>query len=250
MTATAANQQPADRQPADRHSADGRPAGRGAPVDGVVVGAGLSKWFGSTHALDGVSIAVEPGEVVALMGPSGSGKSTLLHVLAGIVTPDEGEVYLRGRRIDDITDRRRSDFRLRDMGFVFQFGDLVPELTLAENVALPLLLTGSSRRAAIGQASELLAELDVAGVAGQRPAQVSGGEAQRAAVARALVHQPAVVFADEPTGALDSVNGDIVLTALLSAARGRGIGVLLVTHDARVAAHADRECIMRDGGLS
>lgn len=216
----------------------------------MVVGAGLTKRFGSTQALDGVSIAVRPAEVVALMGPSGSGKSTLLHVLSGILAPDSGSVHIRGRRIDDITERRRSATRLSEMGFVFQFGDLVPELSLVENVALPLLLTGSSRRVALAQAVELLGELGIAEVAHQRPAQVSGGQGQRAAVARALVHQPAVVFADEPTGALDSVNGDIVLNALLTAARGRGIGLLLVTHDARVAAHADRECVLRDGRLT
>ncbi|MFC0628831.1 ABC transporter ATP-binding protein [Kribbella deserti] len=223
---------------------------RAATSEGVVVGAGLTKHFGTTKALDEVSISVRPGEVVALMGPSGSGKSTLLHVLAGIIPPDAGSVHVRGRRIDDMSERRRSSARLRELGFVFQFGDLVPELSLAENVALPLLLTGSSRRAAMAQATELLAELEIAGVASRRPAEVSGGQAQRAAVARALVHQPAAIFADEPTGALDSVNGDIVLTALLDAARGRGIGLLLVTHDARVAAHADRECILRDGKLA
>lgn len=228
----------------------GKETTRAAASEGVVVGAGLTKRFGTTQALDGVSIAVRPAEVVALMGPSGSGKSTLLHVLSGILAPDSGSVHVRGRRIDDITERRRSATRLREMGFVFQFGDLVPELSLVENVALPLLLTGSSRRVALSQAVELLGELGIANVAQQRPAQVSGGQGQRAAVARALVHQPAVVFADEPTGALDSVNGDIVLNALLTAARGRGIGLLLVTHDARVAAHADRECVLRDGRLT
>jgi len=213
-------------------------------------GRGLTKRFGATAALDGVDVSLATGEVVALLGPSGSGKSTLLHCLAGILRPDAGEVRLRGERLDDRSEGRRSATRLRDMGFVFQFGDLVPELTLGENVALPLRLTGTSRRVATARANAVLAELGVEDVTDRRAGEVSGGQAQRAAVARALVHKPAVVFADEPTGSLDTVTGEIVLDALVAVAKERGCAVLLVTHEARVAAYADRELILRDGRLA
>ena len=214
------------------------------------MGAGLRHSFGAAVVLDAVDVRVDPGEVVAVMGPSGSGKSTLLHVLAGLLRPDSGVVELDGRRIDHLPDRQRSDLRLHRMGFVFQFGDLVPELTLAENVALPVRLTGATRGSARDQAMEILERLGVADVAHRRVSEVSGGQAQRAAVARALVHSPAVVLADEPTGALDTVTGELVLEALVGAAAERGAAVLLVTHELRVASWAGREIHLRDGRLS
>ncbi|WP_020574530.1 ABC transporter ATP-binding protein [Actinopolymorpha alba] len=202
--------------------------------------------FGSTPALDGASVAVERGEIVALMGPSGSGKSTLLHCLAGVLRPDHGEVWWEGRRLDTLPERRRSAIRLERFGFVFQFGDLVPELTLRENILLPLRLLRAPR-ADFQRADDLLDRLELVEVASRRAAEVSGGQAQRAAVARALVHRPGVVFADEPTGALDSVTGEIVLTTLVQLARDHGSSIIIVTHDHRVAAHADREIVIRDG---
>lgn len=216
----------------------------------VLAGRGLRLSLGSTRALDGVDVSVDRGEVVAVMGPSGSGKSTLLHVLAGLLRPDEGEVELDGARIDTLSDRERSAVRLRRMGFVFQFGDLVPELTLAENVALPVRLLGLPRRQAQERAADLLGQLGVGDVADRRLVEVSGGQAQRAAVARALVHQPDVVLADEPTGALDTVTGELVLESLLRAADQRGVAVVLVTHELSVAAWASRSVSLRDGRVS
>ncbi|MFD9062685.1 ABC transporter ATP-binding protein [Kitasatospora purpeofusca] len=205
--------------------------------------------FGSTRALNGVSFDVAPREIVAVTGSSGSGKSTLLHCLAGILRPMSGTVHLAGQRIDDLPEAGRSQLRREDFGFVFQLGELIPELSILENVALPLRLTGATRKVATVRAAEGLAQLEIPDLADKRPSQVSGGQAQRAAVARALVHQPKVVFADEPTGALDTVNGERVLDALTTAARDQGAAVVIVTHEARVAACADREVVMRNGEI-
>jgi putative ABC transport system ATP-binding protein len=207
----------------------------------------VRKAYGPTDALTSASLRVRAGEVVALMGPSGAGKSTLLHCLAGIVRPDEGAVRYRGADLALLTDRARSALRRTDFGFVFQFGRLVPELTCLENVALPLRLNGERGRVAARRAREMLAELDLADVAGKRPGEVSGGQGQRVAVARALVTGPRVVFADEPTGALDSLNGEQVMQLLTTAARERDAAVVLVTHEPRVAAYSDREVVVRDG---
>ncbi|WP_081437947.1 ABC transporter ATP-binding protein [Pseudofrankia asymbiotica] len=231
------------------------PAGVGlaAPADpsespGALLAAiELHKRFGATPALDGASLRVDAGEIVALMGPSGSGKSTLLHCLAGIVGPDAGEVHYGTRRLSAMSEAGRSALRRGEFGFVFQFGQLVPELTCAENVALPLRLGGVGRRAARERAHAQLARLGVDDVAGKRPGEVSGGQGQRVAVARALVSEPRVIFADEPTGALDSLNGEEVMRLLTEAARTAAAAVVLVTHDARVAAYSDREVVVRDG---
>jgi putative ABC transport system ATP-binding protein len=208
---------------------------------------GLVKAFGATPALDGAGLAVDGGEIVAVMGPSGSGKSTLLHCLAGIVRPDAGRVEFAGRDVTAMSDPERSALRRREFGFVFQFGQLVPELPCVENVALPLRLEGVGRREATRRALAWLERLEVADVRGARPGEVSGGEGQRVAVARALVGEPRVVFADEPTGALDSLNGERVMTLLTAAARESGAAVVLVTHEPRVAAYSDREVVVRDG---
>jgi putative ABC transport system ATP-binding protein len=210
---------------------------------------GVTLSFGATPALHDVSMAVAQGETVAVMGRSGSGKSTLLHVLGGLLSPDRGEVWFQGRRLDAMSEGRRSDERLRHMGMVFQFGHLVPELSLVENVALPLMAAGIKRAAAMGRATDLLERLDVGDIAARRPSQVSGGQMQRAAIARALAHRPAVVLADEPTGALDTVTGQLALEALLHAARADGAAVVMVTHEARLASYCDREVVMRDGTI-
>lgn len=213
----------------------------------LLVAAGLRKSFGPTDALVGASMSVLAGEVVAVMGPSGSGKSTMLHCLAGIVAPDEGTVRYAGAELGSLSDSQRSALRRTDFGFVFQFGQLVSELTCLENVALPLRLAGVPRRTAESTATEWLHRLEVPDVAGKRPGEVSGGQGQRVAVARALVAGPKVVFADEPTGALDSLNGELVMNLLVTAAKDTGAAVVLVTHEPRVAAYADREVIVRDG---
>ncbi len=207
----------------------------------------LSLSYGETRALDAASVQVHAGEVLALMGPSGSGKSTLLHCLAGILTPASGRVTYDGRDVTAMSDRERSALRRTEFGFVFQFGQLVPELTCLENVALPLRMTGTRRREAERLAGQWLERLEVADVAAKRPGQASGGQGQRVAVARALVTRPRVVFADEPTGALDSLNGERVMQLLVAAARDTGAAVVLVTHEARVAAYSDREAVVRDG---
>ncbi|MFF3729525.1 ABC transporter ATP-binding protein [Streptomyces sp. NPDC002476] len=216
--------------------------------DGSLLGAdGLYKSYGSTPALDGASFSIHPGEIVAVLGPSGSGKSTLLHCLAGIVTPDRGTITYAGRELSAMSDAERSALRRSDFGFVFQFGQLVPELTCVENVALPLRLNGVPRKTAEGTARHWLERLEVEGVAGQRPGEVSGGQGQRVAVARALAASPKVIFADEPTGALDSLNGERVMELLTEAARSDNVAVVLVTHEARVAAYSDRDITVRDG---
>ncbi|ATE57609.1 ABC transporter ATP-binding protein [Actinosynnema pretiosum] len=207
----------------------------------------LRKSFGPTPALDGAGLAVHAGEVLAIMGPSGSGKSTLLHCLAGILQPDSGTVRYRDVELSALADGARSELRRTDFGFVFQFGQLVPELSCLENVALPLRLGGVKRKAAESRAREWLERLEVDGVADKRPGETSGGQAQRVAVARALVTGPKVVFADEPTGALDSLNGERVMQFLVTAARETSAAVVLVTHEARVAAYSDREVVVRDG---
>ncbi|HSF27371.1 MAG TPA: ATP-binding cassette domain-containing protein [Actinomycetes bacterium] len=209
---------------------------------------GLS--YGDTVALRGVNLSLATGERVALMGPSGSGKSSLLHCLAGIIRPTGGEVAVEGTRLDTMTESARSALRLQRIGVVFQFGDLVPELTLAENVMLPLQLLGRRRAQSRSAAMDLLAALDVDSVANKRAGTVSGGQAQRAAVARALVHQPAIVLADEPTGALDSLSAETVMDALVSLTTAIGAALLVVTHDNLVAAHLDRHLVMRDGAIS
>jgi putative ABC transport system ATP-binding protein len=208
---------------------------------------GLNKAYGSTPALAGAEFEIAAGEIVAIMGPSGSGKSTLLHCIAGIVPPDSGTVVYDGRELSAMADVERSALRRTEFGFVFQFGQLVPELSCRENVAMPLRLDGTSRKEAERRADALLATLEVAHVAAQRPGNVSGGEGQRVAVARSLVTDPRVLFADEPTGALDSLNGERVMELLTGAARERGTAVVLVTHEPRVAAYSDREVVVRDG---
>jgi putative ABC transport system ATP-binding protein len=200
--------------------------------------------------LRGADLTIATGEIVAVMGPSGSGKSTLLHCLAGILVPDAGEIWVGDERIDTLDETRRSELRRRRFGFVFQFGQLVPELTAEENVALPLLLGGVRRDRALPQAREWLDRLGLDGLYARRSGELSGGQAQRVALARALAGGPQVLFADEPTGALDSITGEQVMDLLVDLARERGTTVVLVTHEARVAAYADREVIVRDGRVT
>jgi putative ABC transport system ATP-binding protein len=203
--------------------------------------------FGRTPALRGATLEVARGEVLAVMGPSGSGKSTLLHCLAGILVPDSGAVVFAGQRIDDLSEQDRSTLRRDRFGFVFQFGQLVPELTSIENVALPLLLGGVRRADALARAAEWFTLLDLAGLEERRSGELSGGQQQRIALARGLVARPEVLFADEPTGSLDSLAGEQVMDLLTATARQQGTTVVLVTHEPRVAAYADREVVVRDG---
>ncbi|HEX4728043.1 MAG TPA: ABC transporter ATP-binding protein, partial [Jatrophihabitans sp.] len=182
---------------------------------GLIEGREVSLSFGQTPALRGASIAINAGEIVAVMGPSGSGKSTLLHCLAGILVPDSGQIWFDGGRIDTLSEQRRSALRRDRFGFVFQFGQLVPELTAEENVALPLLLAGTRRASALAEARGWFPRLGLDGLERRRSGELSGGQAQRVALARGMVARPQLLFADEPTGALDSLTGEQVMQLLV-----------------------------------
>jgi putative ABC transport system ATP-binding protein len=221
--------------------------GAQVPAQSLIEARYVVKSFGQTPALRGASVAAARGEVLAVMGPSGSGKSTLLHCLAGIFTPDRGEIWFDGRPLDTLSESERTKLRRTAFGFVFQFGQLVPELSVADNVALPLLLNRVKRKGAYEKAAAWLDRLELHGLGGRRTGELSGGEAQRVALARALVMRPRVLFADEPTGSLDSLTGEMVMDLMVGLAREEGTTVVLVTHEARVAACADREILVRDG---
>jgi putative ABC transport system ATP-binding protein len=213
----------------------------------IIEADGVELSFGSTPALRGASVSVGAGEILAVMGPSGSGKSTLLHCLAGILVPSAGTVTFDGGRVDSLDETGRSTLRRDRFGFVFQFGQLVPELTAEENVALPLLLAGRRRNAALAEARPWFERLGLDGLEGRRSGELSGGQAQRVALARGLVAKPTILFADEPTGSLDSLTGEQVMGLMVAACRDQGTTVILVTHEPRVAAYADREVVVRDG---
>ena len=207
----------------------------------------VKKSFGLTPALRGVNLEVAQGEILAIMGPSGSGKSTLMHCMAGIFVPDSGEIWFGGQRVDQLDEDNRTELRRSTFGFVFQFGQLVPELTVADNIALPMLLNKEPRKVAYAKANTWLEKLDLKGLGHRRTGELSGGQAQRDALARALATKPKVIFADEPTGSLDSLNAEKVMGLLVDLAREQHTTVILVTHDPRIAASADREVMIRDG---
>ena len=225
----------------------------GLPGEVIMRARGLEMSFGQTHALRGVDLDILAGEVLAVTGPSGSGKSTLLHVMAGVLVPDAGRVDYHGsdttQDIAALDEAARSRLRLKEFGFIFQFGQLLPDLSALDNVTIPLLLAGTPRRPALAQARETLGELGLSEHLDKRPTQLSGGQAQRAAVARALVTNPRLLFADEPTGSLDSLAAERTMEVLLNSVRSRGAGLVIITHDARVAAYADREVTVRDGRI-
>lgn len=217
-------------------------------MNGVVLEAqSLHKSYGRTEALRGASLSVSAGEVVAITGSSGSGKSTLMLCAAGVLRPESGRVTAGGRDLDDLGEAERSRLRRREFGLVLQFGQLVPEMSAVQNVALPLLLERHDKASAYTAARSWLERLDALDLADARPGEMSGGESQRVAIARALVSGPRIIFADEPTGALDTVNGERVLTVLLEVAQETSASLVIVTHDNRVAARADREVVLLDG---
>lgn len=214
----------------------------------IIEAKNIKKAFGKkTLALRGANLAVEPGEIVAVMGPSGSGKSTLLHCLAGILKIDSGEVRFEGENIGKMSDKKRNQLRREKFGFVFQFSQLVPELTALDNVALPLLINGVNKTEAYTKAKVWLKKVGVEAVANQIPGELSGGQAQRVAVARAMVIEPKILFADEPTGSLDSLNSEKVMDLFIKTAKEVGTTVIMVTHEPTIAAYADRSVIVRDG---
>lgn len=215
---------------------------------------GIAKSFCSgdseIRVLEGIDFDLARGEFVAVNGPSGAGKSTLLHIAAGLDTPTEGSVYFDGWRLSDMSDGELTNTRRLRFGFVFQFFNLVPGLDVLDNVALPLLFAGVARREAARIATEAIAAVGLAHRTGHLVAALSGGEMQRVAVARAVAPRPDVVFADEPTGNLDSENGANVLRLLTDLTRERGTSLLMVTHDDRAAGGADRIVELRDGRLT
>lgn len=210
---------------------------------------GVQVSYGQEPALRGIDLQIAPGDQIAVMGPSGCGKSTLLHVLAGVLEADQGVLRVLGEDLAALREKDRAQLRLSRMGMVFQFGDLIGELTLRENLALPLQLLGGRAGRIRPRVEEMLERLDLGEVADRRAAQVSGGQAQRAAVGRALIHEPALLLADEPTGALDTVAADTVMDALMDTVAEQGTTLVVVTHDNRVAAHLGRLVSMRDGEL-
>lgn len=207
----------------------------------------ITKHFGQVTALAGVSISIAAGESVAIMGPSGSGKSTLLHCLSGVLVPDTGVVQFAGQPLSQLNDRDRSHLRLAQFGFVFQDGQLIPELPARENVALPAMLTGTPRGEALAAADDMLGRIGLAELRHRRPGSMSGGQAQRVAIARALVGRPQVVFADEPSGALDQATGHEVMQLLTATVSIAGAALVLVTHDINVARYCSRLIEIRDG---
>ena len=222
-----------------------------SPESGVIMRArGLALAFGTTRALRGVDLDVVAGQVLAVTGPSGSGKSTLLHVLAGGLVPDAGSVHYAGRDIARLDEAGRSRLRLAEFGFVFQFGQLLPDLSALDNVTIPLLLARVPRRQALERAREQLAALGLDGHEDKLPAQLSGGQAQRVAVARALVGGPRILFADEPTGALDTASAASLLQALAAMCRNLGQTVVMVTHDENAAATTNRIIRLTDGHIT
>ena len=216
-------------------------------VEPLLVGRNLRKAYDRTNALDAASFTLSAGEIVAVTGHSGSGKSTLMLCLSGVLRPDSGEVTFDGVRVDRLSEAERSRLRRQEFGLVLQFGQLLPELTVVDNVALPLLLDSKPRRDARAAARAWLARFGVAELVDAHPGELSGGEAQRVALARALVTGPRVVFADEPTGALDTGGAQQVLELVVDTVRREGTSVVLITHDNTVAAFADREVVLADG---
>ncbi len=219
------------------------------PVTTIISAKNIKKSYGKTEILHGVSLDVKQGEVLAIMGPSGSGKSTLLHSLAAIISVDSGEIILDGRNIGKLSDNKRSILRRTVFGFVFQFSQLVPELTVIDNVALPLLLNGVNRNEAYTEAKKWLGGVGLTDKYESTPGEISGGQAQRVAIARAMVVQPKILFADEPTGSLDSLNSEHVMELFIKTAKDHGTTVIMVTHEPSIAAYADREIVVRDGQI-
>lgn len=207
----------------------------------------IVKRYDSLEVLRGVDLTVGQGEFLAIVGPSGAGKTTLLQIIGSLERPDAGEVVIAGTDIVKLSERRLAEFRNRNLGFVFQFHQLLPEFTLAENVALPAMIGGESRRSALKRAAELLGQMGLADRLDHRPNQLSGGERQRAAVARALINDPAVILADEPTGSLDSHNREELYRLFFDLRERTGKTFIIVTHDDSLAHHADRVVKMRDG---
>ncbi|MCG7291880.1 ABC transporter ATP-binding protein [Corynebacterium afermentans] len=207
----------------------------------------ITKSFTQQRVLEGISLTVSDGESVAIMGPSGSGKSTLLHCMSGVLVPDQGEVLFDGHDVAAMSDAERSRLRLEQFGFIFQDGQLLPELTATENVALPQIMRGVSRSQAHDEAIDMLTRLGLGAYVDRYPGQLSGGQGQRVAIARALAGPPSVVFADEPTAALDQATGHEVMQQIVAVCQKFGVTLVVVTHDPKIADWCSRRVEIRDG---
>ena len=207
----------------------------------------ITKSFPQQRVLEGISLTVGDGESVAIMGPSGSGKSTLLHCMSGVLVPDQGEVLFDGRDVAAMSDAERSRLRLEHFGFIFQDGQLLPELTATENVALPQIMRGVPRSQAHDEAIDMLTRLGLGAYVDRYPGQLSGGQGQRVAIARALAGPPSVVFADEPTAALDQATGHEVMQQIVAVCQKFGVTLVVVTHDPKIADWCSRRVEIRDG---
>lgn len=207
----------------------------------------ITKSFTQQRVLEGISLTVSDGESVAIMGPSGSGKSTLLHCMSGVLVPDQGEVLFDGQDVSAMSDAERSRLRLEHFGFIFQDGQLLPELTATENVALPQIMRGVSRSQAHDEAIDMLTRLGLGAYVDRYPGQLSGGQGQRVAIARALAGPPSVVFADEPTAALDQATGHEVMQQIVAVCQKFGVTLVVVTHDPKIADWCSRRVEIRDG---
>lgn len=209
----------------------------------------IEKSFGDLKVLRGVSLEVEKGEIVSIVGASGAGKTTLLQIMGTLLPADSGEVEIAGTKVFGLNEKRTAEFRNRHIGFVFQFHNLLPEFSALENVMMPALIGGASRKEAKQRALELLSAVGLSERADHKPAQLSGGEQQRVAIARALINRPSVIFADEPTGNLDTHNRDEIQRLLFEVREKLGQTIVMVTHDERLAEMADRKIVMSDGAI-
>lgn len=209
----------------------------------------INKYYGALHVLKGISLTVAEGEIVAILGPSGAGKSTLLHIAGTLDVPDSGEVGYDGTPLSAMKRKAIDDFRCRNLGFIFQFHELLPEFTARENVALPALIAGRRRKDAYAEADRLLADLGLSDRLNHKPGQLSGGEKQRVAIARALINNPRIVLADEPTGSLDSRNRNEILEIIARLCAERKQSFLIVTHDRELTTIAHRVISMEDGRI-
>lgn len=215
----------------------------------IIEARNIRKSFGSLEVLKGVDIAIDRGEIVSIVGTSGAGKTTLLQILGTLDRADSGELRIDGNDIMGMNNRKQAEFRNRRLGFIFQFHRLLPEFTALENVMIPALIAGKSRKEASQEAERLLSELNLSGRASHKPSELSGGEKQRVAVARALVNHPAIILADEPSGSLDSTHKEELHALFFRLCREMGQTFLIVTHDEKLAAGTDRILHMRDGLL-
>ena len=209
----------------------------------------IHKSFGELEVLRGVSLEVKEREIVSIVGASGAGKTTLLQIMGTLLPADAGEVEIAGTKIFDLSEKRTAEFRNRHIGFVFQFHNLLPEFSALENVMMPALIGGTKRKEAEQRATELLEAVGLTNRADHKPAQLSGGEQQRVAIARALINRPSVIFADEPTGNLDTHNRDEIQRLLFEVREKFGQTIVMVTHDERLAEMADRKIVMSDGAI-